>query len=63
MAENTLEKIIEKKINKINILKKNITIDLLKKKITENNSFINFKEKIEKNIKSNKISIIAEIKK
>ena len=63
MAENTLEKIIEKKINKINNLKKNITIASLKKKITENNSFIDFKEKIEKNIKSNKISIIAEIKK
>ena len=63
MAENILEKIIEKKINKINILKKNITIDSLKKKITENNSFVNFKDKIEKNIKSNKISIIAEIKK
>ena len=63
MAENTLEKIIEKKINKINNLKKNITIDSLKKKITENNYFIHFKEKIEKNIKSNKISIIAEIKK
>ncbi len=63
MAENTLEKIIEKKINKINNLKKNITIELLNKKISENNSFIDFKEKIEKNIKSNKISIIAEIKK
>jgi len=63
MAENTLQKIIEKKINKINNLKKNITIASLKKKITENNSFIDFKEKIEKNIKSNKISIIAEIKK
>ncbi len=63
MAENTLEKIIENKINKINNLKKNITIESLKEKISENNSFINFKEKIEKNIKSNKISIIAEIKK
>ena len=63
MAENTLAKIIEKKINKINNLKKNITIESLNKKITENNSFIDFKEKIEKNIKSNKISIIAEIKK
>ena len=63
MAENTLEKIIEKKMNKINNLKKNITIELLNKKISENNSFIDFKEKIEKNIKSNKISIIAEIKK
>ena len=63
MAENTLEKIIEKKINKINNLKKKITIESLSKKITEYNSFIDFKEKIEKNIKSNKISIIAEIKK
>jgi indole-3-glycerol phosphate synthase len=63
MAENTLEKIIEKKINKINILKKNITIDSLNDKINKNNSFINFKEKIENNIKLDKISIIAEIKK
>ena len=46
MAENILEKIIENKINKINNLKKNITIDSLKDKIKENNSFINFKEKI-----------------
>ncbi len=63
MAENTLEKIIEKKINKINNLKKNITIDSLKNKINKNNSFINFKEKIKNNIKLDKISIIAEIKK
>ena len=63
MAKNTLEKIIEKKISNINSLKKNITIDSLKDKIKENNSFINFKEKIDKNIKLNKISIIAEIKK
>ena len=51
MAENTLEKIIEKKINKINILKKNITISSLNDKISENYSFINFKEKIENNLK------------
>jgi indole-3-glycerol phosphate synthase len=63
MAENILKKIVEKKIAKINILKKNITIDSLHDKITENNSFINFKEKIESNIKLDKISIIAEIKK
>jgi len=63
MAENILQKIIEKKINKINNLKKNITIESLNKKIAENSSFIDFKEKIEKKIKSNKISIIAEIKK
>ena len=36
MAKNTLEKIIEKKITKINILKKNITIDSLKDKIAKN---------------------------
>ena len=63
MAKNTLEQIIEKKIAKINILKKNITIDSLHDKIIKNNSFVNFKEKIENNIKLDKISIIAEIKK
>jgi len=63
MAENILEKIIKKKIEKIDILKKSITMNALNDKIDENKSFINFKEKIEKNINNNKISIIAEIKK
>jgi len=63
MSENILEKIIRKKIEKIDILKKSVSIDSLKDKIIENKSFINFKEKIENNINSNKISIIAEIKK
>ena len=63
MAEDILKKIIEKKITKIDILKKNISIDSLEDKIAKNNLFINFKEKIEKNIKLDKISIIAEIKK
>jgi len=63
MSENILEKIIRKKIEKIDILKKSVSIDTLKDKINENKSFINFKEKIENNINSNKISIIAEIKK
>ena len=40
-----------------------VSINSLKDKINENKSFINFKEKIENNINSNKISIIAEIKK
>jgi len=62
MSENILEKIIRKKIEKIDILKKSVSIDSLKDKINENKSFINFKEKIENNINSNKISIIAEIK-
>ena len=63
MSENILEKIIRKKIEKIDILKKSVSIDSLKDKINENKSFINFKEKIQNNINSNKISIIAEIKK
>jgi len=63
MAENILKKIIKRKIEKIDILKKTISINSLKSKIDENKSFINFKEKIQNNIKSNKISIIAEIKK
>jgi len=63
MSENILEKIIKTKIKKIDVLKKSIKIDSLKKKIDENKSFIDFKEKIENNINNDKISIIAEIKK
>ena len=63
MSENILEKIIKNKIEKIDILKKSISLDSLKDRINENKSFMNFKEKIENNIKNNKISIIAEIKK
>ena len=63
MVENTLSKIIKKKEQKLNELKKITSIELLKEKIKENNTFINFKEKIENNIANNKISLIAEIKK
>ena len=63
MSENILKKIIKNKIEKIDILKKSISLDSLKNKINENKSFMNFKEKIENNIKNDKISIIAEIKK
>ncbi len=63
MSENILQKIIDKKKIKINNLKKDISLDVLKQKISENNNFINFKQKIEKNILNNKISLIAEIKK
>ena len=63
MSKNTLDKIIKKKIEKIDLLKKSTALKLLIEKITENKSFINFKEKIQKNIKDEKISIIAEIKK
>ena len=60
---NILEKIIKKKIEKLEEVKKNISLDLLKDKIAQNNSYLNFKEKIFNNVKNNKISIIAEIKK
>ncbi len=63
MPENILNKIIKKKIEKIDELKKNISIKSLEEKIEKNKSFINFKDKIDNNIKNNKISIIAEIKK
>ena len=63
MAKNTLDIIIKKKAERLNDLKKTISIESLKDKICEINTFINFKEKIEKNINNNKISLIAEIKK
>jgi len=63
MAKNTLDIIIKKKTERLNDLKKTISIESLKDKIGEINTFINFKEKIEKNINNNKISLIAEIKK
>ena len=61
--ENSLNKIIVKKEQKLIELKKTISIEYLKEKINENKNFINFKEKIENNIINNKISLIAEIKK
>ena len=63
MSENVLEMIIKKKIGRIDFLKKTISLKSLNEIIDENRSFINFKDKIQKNIISNKISIIAEIKK
>jgi indole-3-glycerol phosphate synthase len=63
MTENILEKIIKKKIGRINSLKKSISLKSLKEKIDEYKLFINFKEKIQNNINNNKISLIAEIKK
>jgi indole-3-glycerol phosphate synthase len=63
MSENILEKIIKKKIEKIDHLKKSINLDQLNDHININSNFINFKEKIQNNISNNKTSIIAEIKK
>ena len=63
MVENVLEKIIKKKKEKIVNLKKTISLNSLDELISTNKTFINFKEKIEKNINEDKFSIIAEIKK
>ena len=63
MTENVLEKIINKKSEKIINLKKTISLESLNELIHKNKTFINFKEKIENNIKESKFSIIAEIKK
>ena len=63
MSENVLAKIIKKKIKRIDLLKKSISIKYLSERIDENKSFINFKNEIQKNIDNNKISLIAEIKK
>ena len=63
MPENILEKIITKKTEKIEKLKKTISSKSLNDLIKANNTFVDFKEKIEENIKNNKFSIIAEIKK
>ena len=40
--ENSLNKIIIKKEQKLNKLKKNISIESLKEKINENKNFINY---------------------
>jgi indole-3-glycerol phosphate synthase len=63
MSENILDKIIKKKIEKIDLLKKSTSLELLIEQIDKNKSFINFKEKIVNNLNNKKISIIAEIKK
>ena len=63
MSENILQNIIKKKIEKIDKLKKSLDLKVLNELIDKNNKYINFKEKIENNIKNNKTSIIAEIKK
>ena len=63
MAENVLEKIIKKKHEKIVNLKKTISLESLDKLINTNKTFFDFKEKIESNVKEDKFSVIAEIKK
>ena len=68
MSKNALEEIINNRIIEIEYRKKLIPYDVLKKNIIEyesmyENRFYNFKKRVEDNIKNNKISIIAEMKK
>jgi len=63
MSENILNNIITKKIERVDNLKKTISLDSLNEIIDKNKNFINFKEKIQNNMVQDKISIIAEIKK
>ena len=63
MSKNILQEIIKKKIESIDVLKKSTVLSSLKEMINKNNSYINFKDKIQSNLSNNKTSIIAEIKK
>ena len=63
MSENILEKIIKRKIERIDVLKKSINLNSLNEIINKNMSYIDFKKKIQNNLNKNKSSIIAEIKK
>ena len=47
MSKNILQDIIKKKIESINILKKSIVLSSLKEIINKNNTYINFKDKIQ----------------
>ena len=62
MANNILEKIIKKKIEKIEKLKQCTDLTHLKELIDKNNKYYDFKETIQKNLNKDKFSIIAEIK-
>ena len=63
MSENILNNIISKKIERVDALKKSLSLGSLNEIIDKNNTFIDFKEKIQNIIIQDKISIIAEIKK
>ena len=63
MSNNKLSEIIDLKKTQIEILKKKISIEELNTKISNFNNYLDFKEKIKKNLKENKLSLIAEIKK
>ena len=63
MSENILKNIIDKKKSRLIKLKKKLPLESLLEHFSDSMAYYNFKGTIEKNIKENKISIIAEIKK
>ena len=54
MSKDVLEEIIKKKIEKVDLLKKTISLDALNEQINQIKSFINFKDKIQNNVDNNK---------
>jgi len=63
MSENILQNIIKKKEIRITELKKKRPLESIPQHPPDSMSYVNFKERIENNIKENNFSIIAEIKK
>ena len=63
MEINSLEKIIKKKKEKLNLLKNKFTIEDLQFKINKFDKYFDFKKKINTNVSNDKFSLIAEIKK
>ena len=60
---NILEKIVSQKKNDLLNIKKKYSNTKINELIKSNNCYFDFKDKLSNNIKQNKISVIAEIKK
>ena len=63
MELNSLDKIINKKKEKLNLLKNKLKLEDLNYKIDKYDKFLDFKQKIHSNYSNGKFSLIAEIKK
>ena len=63
MAENVLEKIINKKIEKIVNLKKTISLESLDELINTNKTFINFKKKLKIILRRINFQLLLKLKK
>ena len=63
METNSLERIIDKKKEKLNSLKNQFKVDELKNKIDKFDKYFDFKKTIKDSYSKGKISLIAEVKK